>query len=47
MQDCMQKLHEVGLYLTVFGLSFSLLLNDVDLNVRELGILIDGKLEQR
>lgn len=47
MQDCMQRVHEIGLYLTVFGLSFSLLLNDVDLKVRELGILIDGKLEQR
>lgn len=46
MQDCMQKLHEVGLYLTVLGFLFSLLLNDVDLKVRELGILIDGKLEQ-
>lgn len=46
MQDCKQKVHEISLYLTAFGFSFSLLLNDVDLNMRELRTTIDGKLEQ-
>lgn len=46
LQDYLQKVNEMGLYLTVFGFSFSWLLNDFDLYMRELGITVDRKLEQ-
>lgn len=46
LQDYLQNVNEMGLYLTVFGFSFSWLLNDFDLYMRELGITVDRKLEQ-